>query len=318
MDAIMKQRFISIELLFLIFFIPYSYGGHTNSFVLTGPYLGQKPPGITPEIFAPGIINTKDKNHSSVAVSPDGREIYWSIFSTIDGIRQERVWYMVMADKGLWSEPGVAPFSGKYRDGQPSFSPDGKKIYFSSLRPVDQNDDTGDANIWVVEKNGDGWGLPRCLDASVNTEHQEWFPSVARNGNLYYALKTGGKGTSWNIHAARFKSGKYENPESLGDAINSRFNEMTPYIDPDERFIIFFSERPTGNFIDGRLHISYRNADGSWGEAKNMGKSFNTSTTRFPNISRDGKYFFFTKLVNGSEDVYWVDAGIIKKLRPIN
>lgn len=280
------------------------------------PYLGQKPPGMTPEVFAPGIINTAEKNHSSVTVSPDCREIYWSKFSIVDSVRQERIWYTSVNRNSVWSAPQVAPFSGTYRDGQPSFSPDGTRIYFSSLRPVDQYDDAGDANIWYTEKTGSGWGIPQCLGPAVNTEHQEWFPSVARNGNVYYALKTGEKGSSWNIQVARYRDGTYEKSEYLGDTVNSPFNDMTPYIDPDERFIVFFSERPTGRFIDGRLHISFRNGDGSWSEAQCLGRSFDASGTRFPNISADGKYFFFTKLVNESEDVYWVSAKIIDALKP--
>ena len=87
---------------------------------------------MTPEIFAPGIINTADKNHSSVAISKDGKEMYWSLFSYISGVRQERIWFIKM-EHGIWSEPSVAPFSGEYRDGQPSFSPDGKYLFFTRV-----------------------------------------------------------------------------------------------------------------------------------------------------------------------------------------
>ena len=45
---------------------------------MKGPYLNQKLPGMTPEIFAPGIINTIDQNHSCVTVSPDGRFFFFS------------------------------------------------------------------------------------------------------------------------------------------------------------------------------------------------------------------------------------------------
>ena len=41
---------------------------------LTGPYLGQKPPGMTPEIFVPGIILVERYNHSPVLINPDGSE----------------------------------------------------------------------------------------------------------------------------------------------------------------------------------------------------------------------------------------------------
>jgi len=44
---------------------------------LTGSYLGQTPPVNEPVIFAPGIVSN-GRNHSSVAITPDGNELYWS------------------------------------------------------------------------------------------------------------------------------------------------------------------------------------------------------------------------------------------------
>ena len=51
-----------------------------NNFpVLKEPYLGQKPPGLTPEIFAPGIVSTSYYNHCTISFSPDGSEIFWAM-----------------------------------------------------------------------------------------------------------------------------------------------------------------------------------------------------------------------------------------------
>jgi len=46
--------------------------------VLVGPYLGQKPPGWTPEIFSPSIVSTENHEHSALIISPDGKDIFWS------------------------------------------------------------------------------------------------------------------------------------------------------------------------------------------------------------------------------------------------
>ena len=45
---------------------------------LTGPYLGQKPPGIIPEIFAPGILST-DANEFNAAFTPDGEQVHFTV-----------------------------------------------------------------------------------------------------------------------------------------------------------------------------------------------------------------------------------------------
>jgi len=310
-----KTSLIGIVLLIVIIFN--NCIRQDDSPVLRGPYLGQKPPGMTPEIFASGIVNTKDKNHSSVAVAPDGKEMYWSLFSYIDDVRQERIWTVKMKQEE-WTQPRIADFSGEYRDGQPGFSPDGKRLYFSSQRPVYQNDNSGDANIWFLEKNENKWSDPVCLDAVVNTEYDEWFPTVSKNGNIYFGLNLKESKTSWDIYFAEYVDGQYKKPCRMGNAVNGKFVDMTPYIDPDEKFLLFFSERPTGNFAEGKLYISFHKSDGTWTTAKQLEDTINSAASRFPRISPDGKYFFYTNMKNGTEDVLWVDAKIIRQILPKN
>jgi Tol biopolymer transport system component len=280
-----------------------------------GRYLGQSPPGLTPEIFAPGIVNTEAKNHSAVAISLDGDEIYWSQFSYIGDMRQERIWFTKTED-GAWIRPRVAPFSGEYRDGQPVFSPDGARLYFSSLRPREGETEAGDANIWFMTRAGQKWNGPFCLKQAINSEDQEWFPSVARNGNLYFARNYRESSTSWDIYCSRYVDDRYLKSQRLGDAVNSVFCDATPFIDPDEKYLIFFSERPDGVFESGRLHTSFRRDDGTWAPAKKIGLTFNSVPTRFPSMTLDGKYFFFTSLGSKTEDVYWVDASVFVELVP--
>ena len=71
-------------------------------------YLGQKPPGTSPEVFSPGIISANEKNHSCVAISSDGREAYWSLFFTISGVRQERIWTSIL-EEGVWTKTRLVP-----------------------------------------------------------------------------------------------------------------------------------------------------------------------------------------------------------------
>ena len=313
----MKITNIFIVLILLIFSISSCSNKNQNSIEflkLTGPYLGQKPPGMKPEIFAPGIVNTEDKNHSCVTISPDMKEIYWSLFSHISGVRQERIWYTKMSGR-KWTQPEVAPFSGTYREGNPHFSPDGKRLYFTSCRPIDENDESIDANIWYIEKTNAGWSKPQFLGLPVNTEYQEWFPTVAKNRNIYYMFRWDDD-VLWDIYRSKFINGEYTTPERLGDAINTRYVEGFSYIDPDERFIIFHSERPGGYCENGELYISFRKKDGTWADAKNMGQLINSVYSRFPGISPDGQFFFFSNQKNDVENIYWVDAKIIEELKP--
>ena len=142
-----------------------------------------------PKIFGEGVISTRDYE-SSITLAPDGSVAYF-VKSTPD--LSFRVIVMSRLEKGKWTTPEVAPFSGEYSDSDPCFSPDGTKLYFASRRPVEGTAPKPDNDIWVVEKTGSGWGAPRHL--SVNTASQETSPAVTADGTLYFSSnRPGGKG----------------------------------------------------------------------------------------------------------------------------
>jgi len=69
----MKYRFLII-ILFLI--VKSSIGQEFTD--LKGDYLGLKPPGLLPEVFAPGIgSDTSWREHCQVAFSPDGKYLFF-------------------------------------------------------------------------------------------------------------------------------------------------------------------------------------------------------------------------------------------------
>ncbi|OGU56845.1 MAG: hypothetical protein A2V66_10685 [Ignavibacteria bacterium RBG_13_36_8] len=294
---------------------------------LTGPYLGQKPPGMKPEIFAPGIISSEHQEHSSLSFSPDRKEMWWSRWHLprdFDKYPQEIMF--IKYEKEMWSKPMAAPFSGIYRDGGPAFSPDGNRIYFYSRRPV-HRDSVGmnDNDIWYVERIKNGWSQPVNLCQPVNTPFVEATPCLAANGNLYftsdrnqYVDPTGNN----DLFVSKFIDGKYTEPESVSDSINtSSARESFPYIAPDESYIIFSRDNrkfdSEGNVIEGdrKLMISFRWRDGAWRSPVEMGPDY--YKVRFPSVSPDGKYLFFTKYSEKTdEDFYWVDAKVIEELRP--
>ena len=51
---------------------------HKDSPKFIGPYLGQKPPGMVPEIFAPDFISTKEYGELNAGFTKDGNEFYFS------------------------------------------------------------------------------------------------------------------------------------------------------------------------------------------------------------------------------------------------
>lgn len=244
---------------------------------------------MQPAMFEPGIISTGDMELNA-AFTPDGRTLYFTKRTP-----KYQLWAILVStlNGGRWSTPRVAEFSGQYGDFDPFISPDGTQLFFSSNRPAPGKTKT-DFDIWMVKKTGAGWSSPTNLGPDINTESQEYYPSVSKSGTLYFSSnRDGGKG-SGDIYRSKLVDGKYSKPENLGDAINSKYFEGDPYIAPDESFLIFVSyNRPEG-LGDGDLYISF-NQNGAWTPAKNLGAPVNSSALDFcPNMSPDGKYFFFT------------------------
>ena len=281
---------------------------------LIGPYLGQKPPGMTPEIFAPGIVSTEHHEHSAPTFSPDGNEIYWSVF--YNKKPPQVILYMKNLN-GEWSKPTVAEFSGKFSDGSPFISPDGKRLFFDSNRPVNKNDTIkNDPDIWMVEKSGSRWGKPVNLGRKVNSLSFDGSPSVSMNGNLFFLSERNDSFGKHDIYYSKFDSGDYIYPVNLGIKINTEDYEDYPFIAKDESYILFCGSNRKDGFGLGDLYISFKNSNGDWENPINLGNKINSKfDDRFPAVSPNNKYLFFVSDRSGNSDIYWVDAKVIEELK---
>lgn len=280
-------------------------------------YLNQKPPGMVAEVFAPGLITTDSMEHSAPAFSPDGSVVLWTVVN-----RAYRASMFEMRhEHGKWSAPQRPSFADSTADDYyPSFSADGKKLYFSSRRKAPSTYPQNiDMRIWEVERTAAGWGNPVPLDTTASQGH-EYAHSITANGALYFSSPHGG-GTSLNIHKAEIKNGRYAKPGLLPYNINSVGYEDGCFIAPDESFLVFESNRPEGTAGGLDLYISFKINDGRWGIPVNMGPKINSGKSeRFARLSPDGKYLFFGSTRNNSAnnigfDIYWIDAKVIDELR---
>ena len=211
-----------------------------------GPYLGQKPPGAMPEIFAPGVVSSKHQEHSSLAFSPDGKEMWWSRWRLPHDLdKYPQVIMYITYNNGRWSVPKAAAFSGKYRDGGPSFSPDGSRIYFYSRRPLHGDSEKMHDNndIWYVKRNQNGWSQPIHLGPSVNSSYTDATPSIAANGNMYFTsdrIQYEDPTGNMDIFVSEFRDGDFTESKGLGPAINTSYAiDCLPFIAPDESYLIF-------------------------------------------------------------------------------
>jgi hypothetical protein len=255
---------------------------------LEGPYLGQKPPGMTPEIFAPGVLST-GMIEGALALSPDGKECYWTIHT--NGLE---VIAMSKLENNLWTNPEVAKFSGKYLDGFPSFHPDGSRLYFHSFRPTgDKLKFPAKLNIWFVERIGNEWSDPILVDYPVNSAGNSACPSVAQNGNLYFSKKM--PAGEELVVCSQLVNGKFTEPVPLPDNVNTTKDNFHARVAPDESYIIIPRAGRSDNLgAAWNYYVSFRDEKGEWGELRNLGFRINNPRTLVtPSLSADGKYFFF-------------------------
>lgn len=279
--------------------------------ILEGQYLGQDRPDSVPVIFAPGIISSIWGLHSSLAFSPDGNEVYWSPMIELPGqtYSEGGIWYMKRINN-RWTPPEPAAFSLTYdgNDGEPFFSPDGQRLYFNSDRPNPLQKSEGKENIWYVESTAKGWSEAAPVDQVINQMSMHWQFSVDKKGNIYFASDNAGGFGMQDIYCSELIDGKYQKPENLGERINTDKGDMTPYISPHGDYLIYCSGL--------ELYISFKEKDGTWGNAKSLGTPVNTGFELCPIVTPDGKYLIFLSGREGESHPFWVSAKIIEDLRP--
>jgi ankyrin repeat protein len=277
--------------------------------ILKGEYLGQEPPGLTPKMFAPNVVSTENYNHTAM-FHPNENEFYFT--SSLRKINAEAI-MVTKKEKGKWTKPERLEIFGDSKEFDSFITHDGKRLFYCSNRKVRETDTIVNADIWMMEREGNSWGKPIHLGNEVNSPKNDWFPTISKKGTLVFSPSMGREG---KIVYSRMKEGIYQKPIPFGENINSpKSYNYDPLIAPDESYLIFASRRE-GNKGGADLYISFKLEDGTWSKAKNMGDVINTKTTDYAaSLSPDGKYFFYTSNLGGSSDIYWVSSKVIVNLR---
>ncbi len=248
--------------------------------------------------------------------------------------------------------PAIVSPEGCFEGG--TFSPDGKKYYFSRKNGKYRkrtffvihyvNGRWGneaetdiiypkffkDGNIIYRgnkyrERTATGWSEPKSMGPPFSDKHIMGI-SKSEKGT-YFFDEWDGKDTVGAISYSRRINGKYEPRQKLGKEINTGSWIAHPNIAPDESYLIWDIRRKDG-YGGSDIYISFRHNDGSWLPAINMGDKINTALYESgASVTEDGKYLFFTRgewqvKEDGSSNwvgkPYWVDAQVIEQLRPHN
>ncbi|MEQ9426938.1 MAG: hypothetical protein RJQ09_21120 [Cyclobacteriaceae bacterium] len=288
-----------------------------------GPFFGIQPTA-EPQLLLPGFIASPITEYNGT-FNPDGTEFYYTTNLPNKGV----ISFTEMLDDSTWSKPAVAQFSGAYVEYDPVFYPSGKRLYFSSRRPMSDTLESNQSNVWFVEKDGSSWKEPQLVPL---TDRDNYYNSTTNDGVIYFNTWSNG-----DMYKATPSGDSFE-ISRLPDMINSPGDQGDPFISPNEDYIIYrsYGENSLGR---GDLFISFQ-IDGQWTAPANVGAPINSEAHEMcPYVTTDGKLFIFasnrvaeeyeTKPLtpldslqskfktydNANQNIYYVSAGFIDRMR---
>lgn len=258
-------------------------------------YLGQKAPGEIPEAFAPGIVSTQHWEGSGV-FTPDLKEFY---FRRWGGENEDMVSTVFQYKNNQWQESLITPPMG-----QPFIAPDGQTLHLG--KRYKERTDAGWSE--TKELGGKFADLP-IMRLTVSSKGTYYFDEFSNEGDA-------------PIRYSRLVNGAREDPRLVSGSINKGSWLAHPFIAPDESYILWDGQRE-GGYGDSDIYISFRQQDGAWGPAINLGDKINTDAWEAEaRVTPDGKYLFFNRNIGSDNfenvDIFWVDAQLIETLQTEN
>jgi uncharacterized repeat protein (TIGR03803 family) len=227
------------------------------------PYPGNRLPGATPDVFAPGLLAREDSAALNLSFTRDGKTIYFR--RTKERVNTTMV---TRFEAERWTEPEAATAFPSV----PVFTASGKAYYET------------DEGIFVKEPTAGGRSDGRLVMRVANAGPRF---SVADSGNIYIPIADPANAVPgvFEIHVIRSVDGVYQAPEKLPGSICSEQTKQHLFVAPDESYILFDSDRG--------LNLSVRNPDGSWSPSRGLGAPLNTRTDWSGSVSPDGLGLFY-------------------------
>ncbi len=157
------------------------------------------------------------------------------------------------------------------------------------------------------------FSLAKPIQGDINIEPKKGAITASQDGEwILFAGQFSGQGFgNYDIYKSVYTPLGWSEPENLGANINTDFWESSPSLSPDNRVLFFSSSRP-GGFGGKDLYSSFRNAEGKWTPARNMGPTINTAGDELaPFIHPDNQTVYYTS--NGLPGYGGSDLYLLRK-----
>ena len=255
-------------------------------------------------------VNSPKGNDYAPVISADGSTLFYAAKDRPDNIGGEDV-FLSRRKGSKWSPATIEmDLSHTYGNEAPvSITIDGTSLLLF------QN-----GLLYRVDHTANGWKNYRLPDL-INSSTWQADATIAANGRLMLWAASGRTDreadTSVNLYASLLDSnGLWGEPFELGPAINTPFDERSPYLHPDMHTLYFCSEGH-GSLGQMDLYMSVRLSDNSWthwSQPVNIGKEFNTTDDDWGyKITTDGTTAYYAQ-GGRSQDIY--TATLPKAMRP--
>lgn len=146
--------------------------------------------------------------------------------------------------------------------------------------------------LFVAHSDGGQWTEPRLLSfADFPEDVDPGAAFISADGRKLYMTGCGwSRDSSCDLYVSEWQDGVWSRPSSLS-TVNTSSWESQPCVSSDGRELYFVSRR-SGN---ADIYCCHRNADGTWGEPKNLGSPVNTKGTEMaPFLHPDGHTLYFS------------------------
>lgn len=243
-------------------------------------------------------VNDDEPNVSAV-FSGDGNTVIYTSYTRnyIDN-------YYSVKENGEWSTPKriSEKLSTKYYLKTSSLSYDGTQLYLVT-------DDPEENDIFVCIREGNSWTEADKLDKTINgRKSNETHACISKDGNTLYFTsdREGGFGGMDIYKSTLDEKGRWNDPENLGPSVNTPFDEATPFLTLDDKYLFFSSK---GHSSIGGFDVFYIDLD-TKSTAINLGYPANTTGDDLffvpDNSLTSGYISMYDSTSIGKRDIYYV------------
>jgi len=205
--------------------------------------------------------------------------------------RQEDFYIANYNEDSLVSVQALTELNSQYDEGAHCISADGKVLIFTACyRP----DSKGSCDLYYCFKTDDGWTEPKNLGKQINSEAWDAQPSLSSDGSTLYfsSTRSGGYGKK-DLWMSKLVNRRWSSPINLGEKINTKGNEASPFIHFDNQSLYFRSDEHLGM---GGFDIYYiKRKHQAWGEVKNLGYPINTENDEGAlTVDLEGRFAYYS------------------------